>query len=52
LSSIWLLRHVASQLVEVALVKRAFDRLDVTIAYGIGGIAAYWLIERTAAFFA
>ena len=52
LSSIWLLRHVASQLVEVALVKRAFDRLDVTIAYGIGGIAAYWLIERATAFFA
>jgi hydrogenase/urease accessory protein HupE len=52
LSSIWLLRHVASRLVEVALVKRAFDRFDVTIAYGIGGIAAYWLIERTTAFFA
>ena len=52
LSLIWLLRQVASLLLEVTLVKRAFDRLDVTIAYGIGGIAAYWLIERTTAFFA
>jgi hydrogenase/urease accessory protein HupE len=51
LSLIWLLRHAASQLLEVALVKRVFDRLDVTLAYGIGGIAAYWLIERTTAFF-
>jgi hydrogenase/urease accessory protein HupE len=52
LSWIWLLRHVASQLLELALVKRIFDRLDVTIAYGIGIVAAYWLIERTTAFFA
>src|ERR1700733_433615 len=40
LSLIWLLRHVASQLLELALVKRIFDRLDVTIAYGIGIVAA------------
>jgi hydrogenase/urease accessory protein HupE len=52
LSLIWLLRHAASQLLEAALVRRAFDRLDATIAYGIGAVAAYWLIERTAAFFA
>jgi hypothetical protein len=52
LSLIWLLRHAASQLLAAALVKRAFDRLDVTIAYGIGVVAAYWLIERTTAFFA
>jgi hydrogenase/urease accessory protein HupE len=52
LSLIWLLRHAASQLLEAALVKRAFDRLDATIAYGIGVVAAYWLIERTTAFFA
>ena len=52
LSLIWLLRHVASRRWETALVRRAFDRLDVGLAYCIGIIAAYWLIERTAAFFA
>jgi hydrogenase/urease accessory protein HupE len=51
LSLIWLSRYAASLLFETGLVKRAFDRLDVTIAYGIGGVAAYWLIERTTAFF-
>jgi hydrogenase/urease accessory protein HupE len=51
LSLIWLLRHAALLLLEGALVKRAFNRLDITIAYGIGGVAAYWLIERTTAFF-
>jgi len=29
----------------------AFDRLDGAIAYGIGIVAAYWLIERPTAFF-
>jgi hydrogenase/urease accessory protein HupE len=52
LSLIWLLRRAASHLWESAVVKRAFDRLDVTTAYGIGVVAAYWLIERTTAFFA
>jgi hydrogenase/urease accessory protein HupE len=52
LSIMWLLRQAASWLSEPALVKRAFDRLDVTIAYGIGVVAAYWLIERTTAFLA
>jgi hydrogenase/urease accessory protein HupE len=52
LSLIWLLRRAASHLWESAVVKRAFDRLDVTAAYGIGVVAAYWLIERTTAFFA
>ena len=52
LSLIWSLRHVASQLWEAAFVKSSFDRLDVAAAYGIGIVAAYWLIERTAAFFA
>jgi hypothetical protein len=52
LSVIWLSRHAASQPREAALVKRAFDRLDVAMAYGIGGVSAYWLIERTTAFFA
>ena len=52
LSSIWLLRHVASKFWETSFVARAFDRLDATIAYGIGVVAAYWLVERTAVFFA
>jgi hydrogenase/urease accessory protein HupE len=52
LSLIWSLRHVASQRWEAAFVKRCFDRLDVATAYGIGIVAAYWLIERTTAFFA
>jgi hydrogenase/urease accessory protein HupE len=51
LSLIWSLRYVASRLGEAAFVKRSFDRLDVAAAYGIGVIAAYWLIERTTAFF-
>jgi HupE / UreJ protein len=52
LSLIWLLGRVASQLWEAAIVKGVFDRLDVTVACGIGAVAAYWLIERTTAFFA
>jgi hydrogenase/urease accessory protein HupE len=51
LSSIWLLRHAASRLSATALVKPPLDRLDDGVAYGIGAVAAYWLIERTAALF-
>jgi len=52
LSLIWLLRHVASQRLEPALSQRTFDRLDLTVAYATGIVAAYWLVERTTAFFA
>jgi hydrogenase/urease accessory protein HupE len=52
LSLIWSLRHVASRPGEATFVKRCFDRLDAAAAYGIGVIAAYWLIGRTIAFFA
>jgi hypothetical protein len=52
LSLIRLLLHAASQLLEPALAQRTFDRLDVTVAYTIGVVAAYWLVERTTAFFA
>jgi hydrogenase/urease accessory protein HupE len=45
------LRQAASRLLEATVVKRAFDRVDGAIAYGIGVVAAYWLIERTTAFF-
>jgi hydrogenase/urease accessory protein HupE len=49
---IGLSRHAASRLLEAAVVRRAFDRLDAATGYGIGVVAAYWLIERTVAFFA
>jgi hydrogenase/urease accessory protein HupE len=52
LSLIWFFRRAASQLLEDALIQRTFDRVDVTAGYGIGVVAAYWLIERTTAFLA
>jgi hydrogenase/urease accessory protein HupE len=52
LSLISLSGYVASQVLEPALIQRTFDRLDVTAAYAIGIAAAYWLVERTTAFFA
>jgi hydrogenase/urease accessory protein HupE len=51
LSLLSLLRYVASKLSEPARIQPSLDRLDVTVAYGIGVMAAYWLIERTTAFF-
>jgi hydrogenase/urease accessory protein HupE len=36
---------------EPALAQRTVNRLDVTAAYAIGAVAAFWLIERTSAFF-
>ena len=50
LSLIWLLHQAALQIADVTLVGRASDRINVTVAYSIGIIAAYWLVERTAAF--
>src|SRR5215207_7526393 len=52
LSVISLLRYAASRLLEPAPLQRALDRLDVTVGYAIGVVAAYWLVERTSAFFA
>ena len=37
---------------EPDLVRQTVHRLDVIAAYAIGAVAAYWLIERTSAFFA
>jgi hydrogenase/urease accessory protein HupE len=51
LALISLLRYAASRRLEPARVQRTLDRLDVTIAYGIGITAAYWLVERTSALF-
>ena len=36
---------------EPDLVRQTVHRLDVIAAYAIGAVAAYWLIERTSAFF-
>jgi hypothetical protein len=52
LSLISLLRYAASRRLEPALVQRIRDRLDVTVAYAIGVVAAYWLVERTSVLFA
>jgi len=47
----WLWRSLASrQPVSVLLVRGKSYISDVTVAYGIGIIAAYWLIERVTAF--
>ncbi len=51
LSLISLVHHVASKLLEPARIQQSLDRLDMTVAYTIGVMAAYWLIERTTAFF-
>jgi hydrogenase/urease accessory protein HupE len=51
LSMISLFRYVASKLLEPLRIQPALDRLDVSVAYTIGVMAAYWLIERTTAFF-
>lgn len=47
----WLFHRLSSLRFEPALVQRTADRLDMTAAYAIGAVAAYWLFERTAAFF-
>jgi hydrogenase/urease accessory protein HupE len=47
-----LFRRAIALRLQPALVQRAADRLDVTAAYAIGAVAAFWLIERTSAFFA
>jgi len=52
LSAISLLRYAASRLLEPTSLRQALNRLDVTIGYAIGIVAAYWLVERTTAFFA
>jgi hydrogenase/urease accessory protein HupE len=47
-----LVRRAMALRFEPAPIQRMSDGLDVTAAYAIGALAAYWLIERTAAFFA
>jgi hypothetical membrane protein len=47
-----LVRRALALRFEPAPIQRTADWLDVTAAYAIGALAAYWLIERTTAFFA
>jgi hydrogenase/urease accessory protein HupE len=47
-----LLRRAIALYLEPPLVLRTVNSLDVTAAYAIGIVAAYWLMERTSAFFA
>jgi hydrogenase/urease accessory protein HupE len=47
----WLFHRAIALRLEPALVQRTVNRLDVAAAYAIGAVAAYWLIERTSAFF-
>jgi hydrogenase/urease accessory protein HupE len=46
-----LFHYAAALRLEPESVQRTTNRLDVTAAYAIGAVAAYWLIERTSAFF-
>jgi hydrogenase/urease accessory protein HupE len=46
-----LLRTAMALRLKPALIQRTVDRLDVIAAYAIGTVAAFWLIERTSAFF-
>ncbi|MBR1187416.1 HupE/UreJ family protein [Bradyrhizobium sp. AUGA SZCCT0160] len=51
LSLMSLLRVVMAKLLEPPRIQPSLDRLDMTVAYAIGIMAAYWLVERTTAFF-
>lgn len=46
-----LFRTAMAPHLEPALIERTVNRLDVIAAYAIGAMAAFWLIERTSAFF-
>ena len=51
LTASWMFRCAAAIRFEPPAVERIVNRLDVIAVYAIGSIAAYWLIERTSAFF-
>src|SRR5829696_1535576 len=46
-----LFRAVMALRLKPALIQRTVNRFDVIAAYAIGTVAAFWLIERTSAFF-
>ena len=47
----WIFRRGIALYAEPAMVPQAAKRLDFAAAYAIGTMAAFWLIERTYAFF-
>jgi hypothetical protein len=46
----WALREAAARRLEPSRARRAFAGVDVSVAYAIGTVSAYWLIERTMGF--
>jgi hydrogenase/urease accessory protein HupE len=48
----WMFHRAITPHLTPALAARAIRRLDMIAAYAIGTVAAFWLIERTAAFLA
>ena len=51
LTTLGLFRSAMALRLEPTLIQRAVNRLDVITAYVVGTVAAFWLIERTSAFF-
>jgi hypothetical protein len=51
LTTLGLFRSAMTLRLEPTLIQRAVNRLDVITAYVVGTVAAFWLIERTSAFF-
>jgi hypothetical protein len=47
-----MLKAAASLRFKPDVVQRSINRFEVTAAYAIGAVAAYWLIGRAAALFA
>jgi hypothetical protein len=51
LTTLGLFRSAMALRLEPTLIQRAVNRLDVITPYVVGTVAAFWLIERTSAFF-
>jgi len=52
LTLVWMLKAAAALRFKPEVVRQSINRLDVTAAYAIGAVAAYWLIGRAASLFA
>ena len=48
----WMFHRMMTLRLAPAFVQQTVNRLDIAAAYAIGTVAAFWLIERTSAFFA
>ncbi|WP_445222627.1 hypothetical protein ACKWRH_27630 [Bradyrhizobium sp. Pa8] len=51
MAAIWILCRAIALYAKPTLVPQAVNRLDFAVAYAIGTMAAFWLIEGTYAFF-